>query len=86
MPPETTATPATGSDGSAGRDVSLQINGEARRVPVASTVDALLRQLELDRRHIAVAINRNVVPRSAFATHRLEAGDRVEILEAVGGG
>ena len=83
MPPETTATPATGSDGSAGRDVALQINGEARSVPVASTVEALLRQLELDRRHIAVAINRNVVPRSAFATHRLEAGDRVEILEAV---
>ncbi len=89
MPPETTATPATGSDGSAGnagREVSLQINGEARWVPTASTIDALLRQLELDRRHIAVAINRNVVPRSAFATHRLEAGDRVEILEAVGGG
>ena len=86
MPPETTATPAAGSAGNAGREVSLQINGEARRVPSASTIDALLQQLELDRRQIAVAINRNVVPRSAFATHRLEAGDRVEILEAVGGG
>ena len=89
MPPETTATPATGSDGGAGntgREVSLQINGEARRVPVACSIDALLRRLDLDRRHIAIAINRNVVPRSAFATHRLEAGDRVEILEAVGGG
>ena len=89
MSPETTATRATGSDGSAGTaalEVSLQINGEARSVPVACSIDALLLLLDLDRRQIAVAINRSVVPRSAFATHRLEAGDRVEILEAVGGG
>ncbi len=89
MPPETTATPATGSDGSAGnagREISLQINGEVRWVPVTGTIDTLLLLLDLDRRRIAVAINRNVVPRSAFATHRLEADDRVEILEAVGGG
>ncbi len=89
MPPETTATPATGSDGSAGnsgREISLQINGEVRKLPVACNIDALLLLTGLDRRRIAVAINRNVVPRSAFATHRLEAGDRVEILEAVGGG
>jgi sulfur carrier protein len=35
---------------------------------------------------VAVAVNRDVVPRSTFATHRLAEGDRVEILEAVGGG
>ena len=86
MPPETTATPATGSAGNAGREISLHINGEVRRLPVACNIDALLLLTGLDRRRIAVAINRNVVPRSAFATHRLEAGDRVEILEAVGGG
>ena len=33
-----------------------------------------------------VAINRGVVPRSTFDTQRVAAGDRVEILEAVGGG
>jgi thiamine biosynthesis protein ThiS len=31
-------------------------------------------------------VNRNVVPRSAFDTHELAANDRIEILEAVGGG
>ena len=34
----------------------------------------------------AVAVNRDVVPRSAFPAQMLLAGDRVEILEAVGGG
>jgi len=79
----------------------LQVNGEARRVPEGCTVAGLLdileaegmlagegRGTEPDRpgRRVAVAVNREVVPRSRFAEHALSAGDRVEILEAVGGG
>ena len=37
-------------------------------------------------RRIAIAVNRDVIPRSAFAPHQLAADARVEILEAVGGG
>jgi sulfur carrier protein len=54
--------------------------------PAECTVGALLELLELGRRRVAVAVNRDVVPRSAFASRQLAAGDRVEILEAVGGG
>ena len=86
MPPETTATTASTSSALAGLELPIQVNGEARAVPSECSVDELLVLLELDRRHIAVAVNREVVPRSAFATRRLVAGDRVEILEAVGGG
>jgi sulfur carrier protein len=46
----------------------------------------LIDRLGLERRRIAVAVNRDVVPHSAFGTHRLSDGDHVEILEAVGGG
>jgi len=49
-------------------------------------VESLLRRLGFDRGRIAVAVNQDVVPRSCFATHPLATGDRVEILEAVGGG
>jgi sulfur carrier protein len=68
------------------RDLALLVNGESRAVPQGCTVAGLLRRLGLERRRIAVAVNRDVVPRSRFATHPLAAGDRVEILEAVGGG
>ena len=68
------------------REISLVVNGEPRVAPVACTVGALLELLELGRRRVAVAVNRDVIPRSAFASRRLAAGDRVEILEAVGGG
>ena len=64
----------------------LLVNGEARAVPAGCTVAALLGRLGLDARRLAVAVNRDVVPRTRFARHALSAGDRVEILEAVGGG
>ncbi len=66
--------------------LSLLVNGEPRRLPERRTVAGLLEALALDRRRIAVAVNREVVPRSEFASRALSAGDRVEILEAVGGG
>jgi sulfur carrier protein len=66
--------------------VDLSVNGEPRTLPEACTVWELLARLDLGGRRVAVAVNRDVVPRSAFASRRLVPGDRVEILEAVGGG
>ena len=65
---------------------ALTVNGEPRTVPRPCSVRQLLGILEIDGRRIAVAINRDVVPRSSFETQILADGDRIEILEAVGGG
>lgn len=67
-------------------ELSLLVNGERHRVPAPCTVLGLLGRLALERRRVAVAINRDVVPRSAYGTRELASDDRVEILEAVGGG
>jgi len=67
-------------------ELSIQVNGSPRRVPAACSVAELLGLLALGERRVAVAVNRRVVPRSDFAGRRLAPGDRVEILEAVGGG
>ena len=66
--------------------VHLIVNGDPRTIPSGCTVAELIDTLGLQTRQIAIAVNRDLVPRSAFATHRLAADDRVEILEAVGGG
>jgi sulfur carrier protein len=66
--------------------LKLQVNGAEREIPPETSVRELLALLGFEGKRIAVAVNRNVVPRSTFDTHRLAAGDRVEILEAVGGG
>ena len=65
---------------------ALEVNGEPREVEPGCSVAKLLEGLGLDRRRVAVAVNRDVVPRSAFTSRALGAGDHVEILEAVGGG
>jgi thiamine biosynthesis protein ThiS len=62
------------------------VNGAERVIPPATSVRGLLALLGVEGKRIAVAVNRDVVPRAAFDTHELAANDRVEILEAVGGG
>ena len=66
--------------------LSVLVNGEPRRVPEGATVGALLGLLGVGGRRLAVAVNRSVVPRSRYDRVALAAGDRIEILEAVGGG
>jgi sulfur carrier protein len=68
------------------QDLDLLVNGESRAVPAGCTVASLVELLGLAGRRVAVAVNRDVVPRSAFESRQLASGDRVEILEAVGGG
>jgi sulfur carrier protein len=64
----------------------LMINGEARDVAAATTIEALVSLLGLDRRKLAVERNLEIVPRSAFASTLLADGDRIEIVAFVGGG
>ena len=66
--------------------IELQINGEPHRVPADCTVAGLLESLDLGGKRVAVALNRDVVIRSRYAEVELGSGDRIEILEAVGGG
>ena len=66
--------------------VNLLVNGDPRSVSSGCTVAELIDALGLQTRRVAIAVNRDVVPRSEFTTHQLAADDRVEILEAVGGG
>jgi sulfur carrier protein len=62
------------------------VNGEPRTLRVGACVAELIETLGLGGRKLAVAVNREVVPRAQYGARRLVEGDRVEILEAVGGG
>jgi sulfur carrier protein len=67
--------------------IEVHINGQTRTIPEGSTVHSLLEGLGIaDRQGTAVAVNMEVVPRRAHAATTLQAGDRVEIVQAVGGG
>src|SRR5262245_2494558 len=64
----------------------LIINGEPQTVAAPLTVAELLEQRGLDRRRVAVEVNREVVPRARHDECRLQDGDHVEIVTLVGGG
>ena len=64
----------------------IRLNGSPKELDPALTVAGLLAVLGLGRDGIAVAVNRQVVPRSAHESHVLAEGDDVELIQAVGGG
>jgi sulfur carrier protein len=66
--------------------VEVVVNGESRAVADGATVAALLGDLRLDMRTVAVERNREIVPRAEYATTPLRAGDHLEIVTFVGGG
>ena len=63
----------------------IQVNGDEREV-AASTVLALVEELGFDVRKVAVERNLAIVPKSLHASTPLEAGDRIELVQFVGGG
>ena len=63
----------------------IQVNGDPCDV-VARTVLDLVQELGFDVRKVAVERNLAIVPRSLHATTVLEEGDRIELVQFVGGG
>ena len=63
----------------------VQVNGELREV-AAATILALVEELGLDVHKVAVERNLEIVPRSLHATTALTEGDRIELVQFVGGG
>ncbi len=66
--------------------MNVLINGENRKLPEGSTLQDVIDLLQLQGRRLAVEINAEIVPRSLHVAHRLNEGDRVEIVHAIGGG
>jgi thiazole synthase len=65
---------------------TITVNAEPKTLPDPLTVEDLLRHLGKDPAMLAVEVNRDVVPRTDHAAHRLADGDAVEIVTLVGGG
>ena len=66
--------------------MQLTINGEMRELSRARDVAAMVAELGLDVRKVAVERNLEIVPRSLYAATALADGDRIEIVHFIGGG
>lgn len=66
--------------------MKLTINGETQMHDDDLTILGLVEALKLSPKKVAVERNLEVVPKSLHAQTRLADGDRIEIVQFVGGG
>jgi len=67
--------------------MQIFVNGKAAVLPAeAMSVLSLVEHMQLTGKRIAIERNGDIVPRSQFADVQLQAGDKLEIVGAVGGG
>jgi thiamine biosynthesis protein ThiS len=66
--------------------MTIQVNGEPLEVAGPLTISALLADLKVDSRLVAVEHNLTIVKRAAYETAVINEGDEVEIVRFVGGG
>jgi thiazole synthase len=66
--------------------IAIRVNGETRQISSGLTIAAMLAELGLDPRKVAVERNLEIVPRSTLGDVPAEDGDAFEIVHFVGGG
>ena len=66
--------------------MELMLNGTPTTLREGATVAELLDTLDLGERRVAVEVNAEIIPRGEHPRRVLLAGDRVEIVYAIGGG
>lgn len=66
--------------------ITIHLNGESQEVPEGLTVATLLARLQLPADRVAVERNLEILPRDRWSETRLQPGDRLEVVQFVGGG
>ena len=66
--------------------MQLTVNGEFLTMSDVETLQELLNKLKIDSGRVIVEINLSIVRKSEYSTFRLHDGDKVEIVNFVGGG
>lgn len=66
--------------------MTIKLNGDPHELQQPLSVSALLAQLEIDARRVAVELNLAVVKKAAYDSSVIKDGDEVEIVNFVGGG
>ncbi|NQY14413.1 MAG: sulfur carrier protein ThiS [Henriciella sp.] len=66
--------------------MQIFLNGESRDVASGTSVEALVLTLADDPRGIAIERNLEIVPKAEHRETLLEEGDRLEVVQFVGGG
>lgn len=66
--------------------MKIFVNGTPTEIPLDLNIYMLLDQLDIQKKHIAIEINENIIFKTDWESTKLEEGDKIEIVKAIGGG
>jgi len=66
--------------------MNIIVNGQDKECREEITVEELLKELSLEGKVMAAAVNMDIVKQNNWNTHKLNDGDKLELLDFVGGG
>ena len=66
--------------------MQIVVNGGQIEVADRCTIAGLLEKLAISLERVAVEVNLDIVPKAQYDDHLLTAGDKIEIVQFVGGG
>lgn len=66
--------------------MKLTINGEIKEFKAQITLESMLEELHIKDQVMAAAVNMQIVKQNEWVTYKLSDGDKIELLDFVGGG
>ena len=65
--------------------MEIILNGELRSIENNFSIENLIKESGLIGKY-AIEVNRNIIPKSQYASTKIKSGDKIEIVQAIGGG
>ena len=66
--------------------IKIFVNGTPTEISLNLNIYKLLDHLDVQKKHIAIEINENIIFKTDWESTKLEEGDKIEIVKAIGGG
>ena len=66
--------------------MKILVNGEKISLPDDSSIEGLIMHLGYQNQRIAIEINDSIIPKSKHSSYLIKELDKVEVINAVGGG
>ncbi len=66
--------------------MKISLNGEPKELSDSLTLQQLLDQLQIPSGRVACEVNLKIIRRAFYTETRIQEGDTIEIIQAIGGG
>ena len=66
--------------------MNVEINGVIHTLNTQTSLQQLVTDMGLENKRLAIEVNREIVPRSRYKDYIISESDKIEIVQAIGGG